>query len=143
MGGVIHSRFANAAARTYLAVVKNKAPRLRRFVLDLAVRGKLVPQDRNDEPTSELLKLISKEKLDQTDLPKGWRGVRVGALLNFQYGKGLKASQRADEGPVPVFGSNGIVGFTDEPLTVRPATIVGRKGSAGALNSLRRSFMDD
>jgi type I restriction enzyme, S subunit len=39
----------------------------------------------------------------------------------------------SDAGPVPVFGSNGIVGYTDEPLTVHPAIIVGRKGSAGAL----------
>ena len=36
--------------------------RLRRFVLDLAVRGKLVPQDPNDEPASELLKRIATEK---------------------------------------------------------------------------------
>lgn len=36
--------------------------RLRRFVLDLAVRGKLVPQDPNDEPASELLQRIAKEK---------------------------------------------------------------------------------
>ncbi|MCO5156825.1 MAG: restriction endonuclease subunit S [Aquamicrobium sp.] len=36
--------------------------RLRRFVLDLAVRGKLVPQDASDEPASELLKRIAKEK---------------------------------------------------------------------------------
>ena len=36
--------------------------RLRRFVLDLAVRGKLVEQDPRDEPASELLKRIATEK---------------------------------------------------------------------------------
>ena len=36
--------------------------RLRRFILDLAVRGKLVPQDTKDEPAAELLKRIAKEK---------------------------------------------------------------------------------
>src|SRR5262245_19352826 len=37
-------------------------PRLRRFVLDLAVRGKLVEEGPNDEPASELLKRIAAEK---------------------------------------------------------------------------------
>ncbi|MGO4916558.1 restriction endonuclease subunit S [Pseudogemmobacter sp. W21_MBD1_M6] len=37
-------------------------PRLRRFVLDLAVRGKLVEQDAGDEPAAELLKRIVQEK---------------------------------------------------------------------------------
>lgn len=37
-------------------------PRLRRFILDLAVRGKLVPQYPEDEPAAEVLKRIEAEK---------------------------------------------------------------------------------
>lgn len=37
-------------------------PRLRRFILNLAVRGKLVLQDQNDEPAAELLERIAAEK---------------------------------------------------------------------------------
>ena len=117
-----------------IAEAPDAVARLRRFILNLGVRGKLVPQDAREEPAPELLKRIKKEKLDQTGLPPRWQRAKIGSILNFQYGKGLKACERLDEGPVPVFGSNGIVGFTDEPLTVRPAIIVGRKGSAGALN---------
>ena len=45
-----------------IADTPDAIPRLRRFILDLAVRGKLVPQDPNDEPASELLKRIAAEK---------------------------------------------------------------------------------
>jgi type I restriction enzyme S subunit len=45
-----------------IADAPNAITRLRRFILDLAVRGKLVPQDRNDEPASEVLKRIAVEK---------------------------------------------------------------------------------
>ena len=45
-----------------IADAPDAIPRLRRFILDLAVRGKLVEQDQNDEPASELLKRIAAEK---------------------------------------------------------------------------------
>jgi type I restriction enzyme S subunit len=43
-----------------VAEAEDAIPRLRRFVLDLAVRGKLVEQDPNDEPAAELMKRIAK-----------------------------------------------------------------------------------
>ena len=76
--------------------------RLRRFILDLAVRGKLVPQEAKDEPASELLKRIAKEKarlvkageirklagpeviaFDEQpfDIPQTWKWVRLGDIL--------------------------------------------------------------
>ena len=125
--------------------------RLRRFILDLAVRGKLVPQDPNEEPASELLRraaaenarLVKAKRIKSTkpeilgyDHPDlhGWSIASVGSLLVLHYGKGMSARDRLEKGPVPVFGSNGIVGYCEEPLTEMPAIIIGRKGSAGALN---------
>lgn len=106
-------------------------PRLRRFVLDLAVRGKLVEQDAGDEPVRVgKLKALTKPL---REVPSNWKALRLGDALNFQYGKGKKASERLDVGPVPVFGSNGIVGFSDEYLTEQSTIIIGRKGSVGAL----------
>ncbi|MFN7594634.1 MAG: restriction endonuclease subunit S, partial [bacterium] len=64
--------------------------RLRRFILDLAVRGKLVPQDPNDEPASELLKRIAKEKA---------RLVKAGEIPKFIEPKAVVGSDLAFEIP--------------------------------------------
>jgi type I restriction enzyme S subunit len=46
-----------------IADAPDAIPRLRRFLVDLAVHGKLVEQHPNDEPVSELLKQIMAEKV--------------------------------------------------------------------------------
>jgi len=119
-----------------IADAPDAIPRLRRFVLELAVRGKLIEQDPNEESAATLLAAVKRSKLRECHASdtSGWLVAPVGVLLEFRYGKGMNASERLKEGPVPVFGSNGIVGYCETPLTEVPSIIVGRKGSAGALN---------
>lgn len=50
--------------------------RFKRRILDLAIRGKLVPQDPNDEPASELLARIRAEKAKDERGGRGRKGKR-------------------------------------------------------------------
>ena len=117
-----------------IADAPDAVTRLRRFVLDLAVRGKLVEQDGAEEPASQMLRVSKVREYSPEPKLSGWAVADVVQLLQFQYGKGLHANERQENGPIPVFGSNGVVTTTHTALTERPAIIVGRKGSAGALN---------
>ena len=66
-------------------------------VLDIAIHGKLVPQDPNDELAVELLKQINPnapicDTSHYGNLPKGWCVVRLGDIYNHTTGKALKKS---------------------------------------------------
>ena len=52
----------NQAKRVQKNITEEIVPRIKKKILDLAIKGQLVPQDPNDEPASELLKKIKKEK---------------------------------------------------------------------------------
>ena len=65
-------------------------PRLRRFILDLAVRGKLVEQNPKDEPAEELLKRILTEKE---------RLVKMGMLRKQKPLRQLNADEMPSDSP--------------------------------------------
>ena len=68
-------------------------------ILDLAIHGKLVPQDPNDEPAEELLKRIATsdnrpyKKFDDEepfDIPESWSWCTLGEIYTHTTGKALK-----------------------------------------------------
>lgn len=104
-----HAQFASAWQRiaghfdTLFKTEENIA-QLKQTILQLAVMGKLVPQDPNDEPASELLKKIAAEKaklvkegrikkgkplpgIDEKEkpfeAPKGWEWCKFGLVAEF------------------------------------------------------------
>lgn len=62
-----------------------------------------------------------------------WQTKQLGEVLQLNYGKGLSVQNRSP-GSIPVYGSNGIVGFHNSALVQGPGVIVGRKGSAGEVH---------
>jgi type I restriction enzyme, S subunit len=66
------------------------------------------------------------------DCPKDWKQVRLKYAARFSYGDPLISAQR-EEGDIPVFGSNGIVGCHKLANTLAPLIVVGRKGSFGKI----------
>ena len=103
-----------------LASAPNGIKKLRELILELAVRGKLVPQDPNDEPASELLKRISEEKAlsgnsKNTKLlaeviedehpfsePSNWVLSRLGHVGEWAVGSGFpKREQGLTDQPIP------------------------------------------
>lgn len=68
-----------------------------------------------------------------------WEKTTVGKWCPFTYGKGLPERDRAGGG-VPVFGSNGVVGWHDVALVGGPGIVIGRKGTVGAVEYSPRPF---
>lgn len=95
---------------------------LKQKILDLAMRGKLVPQDPNDEPVEELLarireerKKLEKEKkiskveesdiywsdddncyYEKNDIPSGWSCLQLQYFSNIYTGNSLNDKQKID-----------------------------------------------
>jgi type I restriction enzyme S subunit len=122
---------------------------LEQTILQLAVRGLLVPQDPTDEPASVLLQKIRTEKdhliaqgkikrdkplppiTDEEkpfDLPQGWEWARLNDLIRIGSGDGLTAAQMAPNGTIPVYGGNGVNGHHDHANVEEPTVVIGRVG---------------
>ena len=140
---------------------------LRQKILDLAIRGKLVPQDPNDEPASVLLervkaekeRLIAEGKIKRSkksaassdkphypfEIPNTWVWTTLGELFILQAGKNITADkinyEKNDEYRYPCYGGNGIRGYVVHYNKSGKYPIVGRQGAlCGNLNYVEGKF---
>ena len=67
------------------------------------------------------------------EVPEGWEVRRLKRIARLEYGSSLSEEAR-EEGSIPVYGSNGIVGEHSKSITDKPVIIIGRKGSYGKVS---------
>jgi type I restriction enzyme S subunit len=112
-----------------LADVPGAVEKLRELCIHLGIQGALTANEPSEMPVT-----IEMSGSGSTHVPENWRTGLFGDAFHLEYGENLPAPKRSETGEFPVYGSNGIVGTHNQSLTTAPAIIVGRKGSAGALN---------
>ena len=93
-------------------------------ILDLAIHGKLVPQDPSDEPAIELLKHINPDFVPSDNLhyegslPIGWELCRLEDILEYEQPQAyiVKSTEYSDKYITPVLtpGKTFVLGYTNE-----------------------------
>ena len=126
---------------------------LKQTIMQLAVKGKLVPQDPNDEPASELLRRISADKaqraisvrdrraprtkplsVDQVDIepPANWVWVYFGDLVISRDGERIPISREERDQRAKLYdyyGASGIIDKIDGFLFDKPLLLIGEDGA--------------
>ncbi|WP_417870243.1 restriction endonuclease subunit S [Vibrio furnissii] len=126
-----------------LFTTEESIDQLKKTILQLAVMGKLVPQDPSDEPAAELLKRIAEdgdspkkvrltkpisESEEPLTLPTGWVFTRLESIIQISSGKNLTAKKMDSNGTIPVYGGNGVTGYHSENNVSEPTIVIGRVG---------------
>ena len=121
---------------------------IQKSLLQLAIQGKLVAQRPEEGTGSELYQQIQREKkrlikagtlkkgkkLPEIteeevpfEIPESWKLVRLGDIISIKSGNGLTSTQMID-GPIPVYGGNGITGYHNESFLHEKTIVIGRVG---------------
>ena len=124
--------------QTAIAQAKSK-------ILDLAIHGKLVPQDPSDEPAIELLKRINPKftPCDNADcpfdIPKNWEWCKLPAVCDSIFAGGDKptiySKELTDNCKIPIYSNgienDGLYGYTNIAVVNKPSITISARGTIG------------
>jgi type I restriction enzyme, S subunit len=137
----------------HLYTVPETVAELRQTIRQLAVMGRLVPQDPNEEPASELLKKIQAEKhrliaegairepkplppieADEMpyEAPDSWIWARFGDATYNRDGERIPVSReerKGRQGSYPYYGASGVIDSIDGYLFDKPLLLIGEDGA--------------
>jgi len=146
----VETFFANFG---HLADAPNGLQKLRELILQLAVQGKLVPQNPSDEPAWVLLKRIREHKegvvkagnikkakptakIKPTEepfsLPMGWLFSRFGEITICRDGERVplsRAVRSTRQGTYDYYGASGVIDKVDGYLFNKPLLLIGEDGA--------------
>ena len=74
-----------------------------------------------------------------SSLLANWEERKWGDIAKLEYGKALRNYQDA-QGEYPVYGTNGAIGWHNEPLCSHPGIIIGRKGAYRGVHYSSKPF---
>ena len=106
--------------QTSIALTKSK-------ILDLAIHGKLVPQDPNDAPTIELLKRINSkftpcDNAHYENVPSNWAVCKLEDIINYEQPQEyiVQSTDYKTQHKTPVLtaGKSFIIGYTNEDFGI-------------------------
>lgn len=129
------------------------AQNLKNSILQLAVQGKLVPQCKEDEPASELLKRIraDKEKVGKKEkplpeitedeisfeIPENWEWVRLGEIGSLLSGYAFKSTEYEKSGVQVVRISD----LADDTVSTKDAVYYSKKDELNQYLVVKNSFL--
>ena len=125
--------------------LKHTIKHVKSKILDLAIHGKLVPQDPTNEPASELLKRINPKAEITSDnghyhkLPEGWCLCLLNDVLKEVFAGGDKplifSKNKSEENYIPIYANGtenkGLLGFTNKAQVYERCLTISARGTIG------------